>query len=280
MPRGVDLRQAAHMDTRKAHEVATLPDEHRDEMATLRDEMANFVPNWGEKSEVRTIPMPKGDDQRSMIMWAMSWHDIPLIISMTYACLPSSDHSFFRLLNWEEFLYAALINTMWVDQRTGLEYSLSFREASAVVAFFTGVRGGNKGCYLSGPYCCVSSGDFEEGNYESPGILFVKSLGFSPRDVPRRKITGYSTCNYAENEDRYKYVPPFICLPSMLQHAISHYADLTEGITALANKLAPCVQYREPDPEEKRKIEMLKINDSAHALSGTKRSRDAAETGP
>ena len=182
-----------------------------------------------------------------------------------YACLPKTVHEFFELSNWRESLYLALINTLWVDQRTGLEYSLSFCEASAVIAFFTGVRGGLKGCYMDGPYCCIMSGDFEEGNLNPCGIAFIESLGFSPRPHPRipRKIIGYSTCNFDDN--MYIKIPPFICLPNVLQEAIECYADLTEGIVALANKLAPCVHYREPDPQEKRDMELCR---TAHDSTG------------
>lgn len=37
-----------------------------------------------------------------------------------------------------------------------------------------------------------------------------------------------------------------------MQIALHKYADGTEGLAALADKLAPCLEYREPDPEEKR----------------------------
>ena len=146
-----------------------------------------------------------------------------------------------------------------------------------MVAFFTGVRGGEKGCYLQGPYCSVTIGDFESGNLHACGIEFITALGFSPREYPRdRKINGYSSCNFEENS--YNKVPPFVCLPKVLQEAIEFYADLTEGLAALANKLAPCVQYREPDPQEKRRIkhniEKIQTNRATEHLSCMKRSRD------
>jgi hypothetical protein len=240
--------------------------ENENAIEALRAEMMDFIPNWGPQSDVRTIPEPKGDDQQCMILWAMSWHNIALIMAMMYACLPTTVHEFFELSNWRYVLYSALINTLWIDERSGLEYSLSFREASAVIAFFTGVRGGDKGCYLDGPYCCITSGDLEDGNLTTKGIAFIKSLGFTPHPHPRpaRKILGYSTCNFDEN--KYNKIPPFVALPRVLQEAIEYYAELTEGIVALANKLAPCVQYREPDPEEKKQME-LKRN------AGSKRAR-------
>ena len=130
--------------------------ENENAIEALRAEMMDFIPNWGPESDVRTIAEPKGDDQQRMILWAMSWHNIAFIMAMMYACLPTTVHEFFELSNWRYVLYSALINTLWIDERSGLEYSLSFREASAVIAFFTGVRGGDKGCYLDGPYCCIT----------------------------------------------------------------------------------------------------------------------------
>lgn len=168
-----------------------------EEQTQLRKEMDAFVPNWGPQSDARTIACPKGEDQESMIGWAMNWHDNPLALVLmrcatghVYGSNETHVHSFFEQPEeeWRNTLYAALINTCWTDQRTGLEYGYSSREASAVVAFLTGVRDGRKGCYMDGPYLTISTGDWEAGFNESPGIQFLKSLGFQPGGyVPSRK---------------------------------------------------------------------------------------------
>ena len=41
-------------------------------------------------------------------------------------------------------------------------------------------------------------------------------------------------------------------MPEELKIALESYADGTEGLTALADKVAPCLEFREPDPEEKQ----------------------------
>jgi hypothetical protein len=236
-----------------------VPDE-TEEQKQLRKEMDAFVPNWGAQSDVRTIACPKAKDQEGMLGWAMDWHDNPLALALmrcatghVYGSWKPDVHPFFEQPEekWRDRLYAALINTCWTDQRTGLEYGYSFREASAVVAFLTGVRGGRKGCCMDGPYCIVTTGDWEAGFTQSPGIQFVKSLGFRPGEYPRgRQLSGYSTFNIERNKRNLP--PPFPCLPQEMQLALRKYADGTEGLAALANKLAPCLEYREPDPEEKR----------------------------
>ena len=225
----------------------------------LRQEMDAFVPNWGPRSDVRTIAMPKAEDQMGMIGWAMDWHDHPLLLALmrcatglVYGSRDRDVHPFFEQYeeDWRNELYSALINTCWTDTRTGLEYGYSFREASAVVAFLTGVRGGRKGCYMDGPYCSITEGAWESGHPQAVGVQFVTSLGFRPGDYPRARIlTGYSLANTRKEPHRR---PPFPCMPEELKIALESYADGTEGLTALADKVAPCLEFREPDPEEKQ----------------------------
>ena len=256
--------------------------EATEEQKQLRKEMDAFVPNWGTRSDVRTVACPKGEDQAGMLRWAMEWHNNPLVLALMRCAtghvsdfLEPDVHPFFEQPDdkWRRQLYAALINTCWTDQRTGLEYGYSFREASAVVAFLTGVRGSRKGCYMTGGYCIITTGDWEGGFNESTGIQFVKSLGFLPGKYPRgRNLTGYSTCNF--ERENHNHPPPFPCLPKEMQLAIRKYADGTEGLAALADKLAPCLEYREPDPEEKRATKRARAEKVAKTSGEVERKSD------
>lgn len=206
------------------------------------------------------------DDKEAMQIWAMEWYNHSIVLALmrnatgyTHGHGPVEEnvHSFFERPEeeWRNSLYRALINTCWVDTRDGAEYGYSFREASAVVAFLTGVRGGRTGCYMDGPYCTTSEGDFDSGNLRSPGIKFVKSLGFRPRKYPEgRHLTGYSTCNFSRND--HVQVPPFICLPPEMRLALLKYD--ANGDTEDANskvrfssvdKSMPCLKYKNDEPQ-------------------------------
>ncbi len=202
-----------------------------DENETLDREWDEWKPDRGPKSETRTIPVPMADSQESMINWAMGWYDNPFVLALarsasgyTYGKDTIEVHHFFKYESWDKMLYGALINTVWTDVRTGLEYSLSFRESSAVCAFLTGVCGGLKGDYMDGPYCSITISDREAGMESSPALLFVKSLGFSPGDFTRGRVpTGNKS--FAAQMHRN---PPFVVLPEELKFAIRKYADEAE----------------------------------------------------
>lgn len=230
--------------------------EERDEEEVVNREWDEWKPDRGPKSETRTISVPMADSQQSMIGCAMGWYDHPLVLSLvrsasgyTYGKDEIKVHDFFNQERWDTLLYGALINTVWTDTRNGLEYSLSFRESSGVCAFLTGVLGGVKGDYMDGPYCTINYGYYEAEDHSSPGILFIKSLGFQPGVFQRGRLP---TGNTPLALKMQRQLPPFVVLPDELQFAINKYASGGEGLVGLADKLAPCVGYRNPDPDEIR----------------------------
>jgi hypothetical protein len=193
-----------------------------------------------------------------MLSGAMTYYDDPLVLALVRGATGTVHNSCERKVDpffeqpeekWRNTLYATLINTCWTDTRTGLEYGYTFRGGSAVVAFLTGIRGGHRGNYMSGPYCTIMDGDWERGDFETPGIEFVKSLGFRPGELPRNRP--YTGAMFVVGEGRGV---PFPCLPKELQVGLRMYADGGEGLAALPNRLAPCKVFRTPDPDEEHDL--------------------------
>lgn len=84
---------------------------------------------------------------------------------------------FTRVEKWQDKLYTALTNTVWIQDTTKRYAIFSMRKASGVVAFVDSATGG-AACqgYMDGPYCNAPLGD--EVDFENEMHRLMRSLDF------------------------------------------------------------------------------------------------------
>jgi len=73
---------------------------------------------------------------------------------------------------WQDKLYTALTNTIWIHDPTDRYTTFSMRKASGIVAFLDSACGG-KPCqdYMDGPYCSAPTGDAVDAENEMHALL-------------------------------------------------------------------------------------------------------------
>ena len=121
--------------------------------------------------------------------------------------------------DWQTELYAALTNTLWVHEETNLYTSMSFRDASGLVAFLDSVMGDRPGQdYMDGPYCSPSGDDDLPPNEMH---RFMEERGFRRAQFPRSRACwemyagGYGPV--------MKTVPPDAALDDFWRSAVRAY---------------------------------------------------------
>lgn len=91
-------------------------------------------------------------------------------------------HPFFECVTWAHELYAALINTEWYltdafGKRTKHTYSFRTNAVAVLMVLVDGDDCGRVRSYMDGPYCTITTGSIENGDFTAVGVEFLVSLG-------------------------------------------------------------------------------------------------------
>lgn len=92
--------------------------------------------------------------------------------------------------NYENKLYTATTNVVWINEIEDVACMMSMREASDLAAFISSMLGETKRKdYLHGPYCAAPTGEHLSLEEENEMHRLLRGLWFKKREVPDNQFT-------------------------------------------------------------------------------------------